>query len=108
MNSVNLIPLNRQLRDDRRARARAWGWALGVVSCTIGVAYALAALGSTDPSAPPASAFAQAAADIARANQDAVPLRAQLALLDEQSMARQLIADQPDCSVLLALLARAV
>jgi Tfp pilus assembly protein PilN len=108
MNSVNLIPLKRQLRDERSTRLRAWGAALGALSCLLAVAYGVAAFGPSDLSAPPASAFSKAAGEVARANQEAAILRTQLAALNQQSLARQLIVDQPDRSVLLALLARAV
>ena len=108
MNSVNLIPLDRQLREERRERVRAWGLTVAVVTCIVGLAYAVAALGPSDSAAPAPSAFSKAAAEVARANQEAGPLRAQLASLNEQLEARHIVTDQPDCSVLLALLARAV
>src|SRR5690348_10581293 len=108
MNRVNLIPLNRQLRDDRRARLRAWAGVLGALCVAVAIAYAAAAAGTADAGAPPATAFGKAAADVARANQEAAPLRVQLASLNEQSLARQVITDHPDSSVLLALLAHAV
>lgn len=108
MNSVNLIPLDRRLRDDRRRRTRAWACATAVLAGLLAAAYGVAALRPDATVAPPASAFAKAAADVAHANQEAAPLRVRLAALSDDARARLLIADQPDCSVLLALLARAV
>lgn len=106
MNRANLIPLSRQLRDVRSARVRTWSFVLGSVSCALAMAYACCVLVPSQVSAPTPEAFAKAAAELSKAHQESATLRKELAILQEQVHSSQYILDQPDYSLLLALISQ--
>jgi Tfp pilus assembly protein PilN len=108
MNAVNLIPIHRQLRDARAARVRGWSWAVGGLSALLAMAWVCCAMAPSQAVAPPAAAFTKATAEISKANEESAVLRRELAALRDQALSTRGITDQPDFSVLLALLSQAI
>jgi len=108
MNAVNLIPIHRQLRDARSARVRGWSWAAGGLGVLLVMAWTYCAMAPSQAVAPPAEAFTKATAEISKANEESAVLRRQLAALRDQALSARGITDQPDFSILLALLSRAI
>jgi Tfp pilus assembly protein PilN len=108
MNRANLIPLARQLRDQRAARLRRWAWIIGGLCCLILATLAYFAAGNSLAGGPPPQEFSKAAAELSKANQQAASLRASLATEKQRLRSRQLIFRQPDYSLLLRLIAQQV
>jgi Tfp pilus assembly protein PilN len=108
MNSVNLIPIHRQLRDARAARICSWAWVVGGLSLLLTMAWACCAIVPSQAVAPPAAALTKATTEISKANEETAALRRELAALREQTLSARGITEQPDFSLLLALLSRAV
>lgn len=108
MNRTNLIPLSRQLRDERAARLRRWAWISGALCGVVGSVIACCAAWTNQLSGPVPQDFTRAAADLSKTNQEAATLHAELAIETQRLRSRQLIFEQPDYSLLLRLIAQQV
>ena len=108
MNRSNLIPLSRQLRDERTVRLRRWAWTGGALCGVVGAVIACCAAWTNQLSGPAPQDFSKAASDLSKANAEAATLRAELALETQRLRSRQLIFEQPDYSLLLRLIAQQV
>lgn len=106
MNSTNLVPLARQLRQARSMRVRAWSVAVGAVLLACAATYVGCAVAMADSNVPAAGEFARAARDLSQFNGEAVRLRAEVARVEREVYAARTLSDQPDASLLLALISR--
>ena len=109
MNGVNLIPARRLEALACRVRLRRWAIAAGCYATLLATGYAacmtvLAAGASDDTSA----ALERATRQIGELTRSATDLRPQLTELQAKLAVARTIGDQPDWSLLLAILARAV
>jgi Tfp pilus assembly protein PilN len=106
MNSTNLLPMARQLRQARLTRIRLWAIALGaVVGLTI-TTYTGCAFALTDSAAPTAADFSRAARELAEASAHANVIRAELTGAQREVYSAHSLSEQPDLSLLLNLLSR--
>jgi Tfp pilus assembly protein PilN len=108
MNRTNLIPLQRQLRDERIARLKRWAWTTSGLCLFVVAAIACCAAWTTQSTGPTSEDFAKVATDLSKANQEAGTLRADLNVETQRLRSRQLIFEQPDYSLLLRLIAQQV
>lgn len=106
MNSTNLLPMPRQLRQARSTRMRRWAVALGATAALAVATYAGCACALTDSAAPTPADFSRAARDLAEANSDASRVRADLAAVQREVYSAQSLSEQPDLSLLLSLISR--
>ncbi|HEY8749430.1 MAG TPA: PilN domain-containing protein [Tepidisphaeraceae bacterium] len=106
MATMNLIPMERQVRNARINRVRAWSYAGGGLTTALGLLWACCAAAPSQVDAPSAEMFSKAAAEMTKANEEALPRRRELASLQEKVASRQYITEQPDFSLLLALLSQ--
>ena len=106
MNSTNLVPLARQLRQTRSLRIRAWSIAVGGVLAACVATYAGCSFATADASVPLPAEFTRAAHELAQFNGDATRLRAQVARAQREVYAARSLSEQPDLSLLLGLISR--
>ena len=108
MNGVNFIPRQRRDASSRRARCRAW--TIGASAYALLCVVAFAASGAIDVADDPtvASDLAQLPARIDASQRALTTLRAQLAEAQARLNAARAVAQQPDWSVLLGLLAQSL
>jgi hypothetical protein len=106
MNGTNLVPLARQLRQARQTRTRAWAFAAGGILLACVATYAACAVGMADHGAPASSEFASAARELSQYNGQATHLRTQLSRVQREVYAARSLADQPDMSLLFAMVSR--
>lgn len=102
---VNLIPLARREARRRRGRVRWW-----IAACTVYVALMLAGLAVAQRRAPAGADRIQAdlAASVAavqRAHREIAQLQSEVSRLEARTRADRMVIEQPDWSVLLAMLA---
>ena len=109
MKSVNLIPAAR--RDAKRRRQRratcalACGAYAALLACGLGAAHLM---WNTGDGLPPAQRLAATEEDIRRFERQASDAQAELAKTRATLEANRVVAEQPDWSVLLALLSRTI
>jgi Tfp pilus assembly protein PilN len=108
MNRTNLIPLHRQLRDERTARIKRWARTTAGLCLFVAAALVCCAAWTSQATGPTSEDFSRAAADLSKANQEAASLRAELNVETQRLRSRQLIFEQPDYSLLLRLIAQQV
>jgi hypothetical protein len=106
MNSTNLVPLARQLRQARSTRIRAWSIALGAALLASGATYAACTYALADARAPAPAEFTRAAREVSQFNADASRVRAQLAGVRREAYAARSLSEQPDVSLLFDLISR--
>jgi hypothetical protein len=106
MASKNLIPVYRQVRDARMSRLRAWSYGAGGLLVAEALVWGALSLAPSQGVAPPPEAFSKAAAEVSKANEQAAGLRWELETVREQVSSRQFVVEQPDYSLLLAMLSQ--
>ena len=106
MNSANLLPLARQLRQARSSRARVWGIAAGTSLALSVATYAGCAFALSDSAAPSPADFSRTARELAECNGEANRIKAQLAGVQRETYSARSLSEQPDLSLLLALISR--
>src|SRR6202035_4043079 len=78
VNSTNLLPLARQLRQTRSTRARVWGIAASTILALSVATYAGCAFALSDSTAPSPADFSRTARELAVCNGEASRIKAQL------------------------------
>lgn len=106
MNNTSLMPLPRQLRQARSARTRAWSFAAGAVLMGCAATYVASAFALADSNVPAPGEFSRAAQELSRFNGEASRTRSQLARVQREAYAARSLSEQPDLSLLLAMVSR--
>jgi Tfp pilus assembly protein PilN len=100
---VNLIPLHRRRTKARRARARLWFVIAGTYAVALLIGGAALMLTSA---AEPTKDLRKASSEIERSNQQLTAIRVVLAEAQQTLASARAVSDQPDWSILLAVLAK--
>jgi Tfp pilus assembly protein PilN len=108
MNGVNLIPAHRVLARRRRARVHVWTLAIGAYIGALGLAYAAMAAAWSGTNAQWQGKITSLDAQLARDNDALKVKQKELAEKQAARQANSAVGEQPDWSLLLALLARTV
>lgn len=106
MNSANLLPLARQLSQDRSTRMRLWGILAGALVAISVATYAGCAFALADSAAPLPADFSRTARELTECNGQANRVKAQLAAIQREIYSSRSLSEQPDLSLLLALISR--
>lgn len=106
MNSTNLVPLGRQIRQVKATRIRAWAIVLGTLVLGSAGTYISCSAALAGAEAPPAGDFARAARELSQFNAEGAKLRAQLAHVRRDVNAARSMTERPDLSLLLSLISR--
>jgi hypothetical protein len=106
MNSTNLIPMARQLRNARRARLIRWGVTSAAIIALLAGADGLLRLNVARSASIDATQCARLNNEIAEKTKAANQLRGEIQMIDRQVQASRVVTEHPDYSVLLSLLSQ--
>jgi Tfp pilus assembly protein PilN len=108
MPAVNLIPVQRRERAQRKRRARAWALGISSYAATLSVTYAVLAGAWATDDRPLVEKLARIPNEISDTNRRIDELQTRLRELQSKLNAMRAIADQPDWAILLSVLGREV
>jgi Tfp pilus assembly protein PilN len=100
---VNLIPLHRRRAKARASRKRAW-FAIGGSYTALLLVAGVALVMTAGPTNAPLRELAKATSDMERSNRQLLGIQATLAEAQQTLTAAHAVSDQPDWSIMLALL----
>jgi len=106
MNSANLIPIARQLRNARRARLIRWAFVGGGAATLLAGAHGLLQVSAAQSASIDATQRARLENEIAEKTKAGNQLRREIQLVARQVQASRVVTEHPDYSVLLALLSQ--
>src|SRR4051812_1105771 len=106
MHGVNLIPIPRRQIFSRRRRLRRWSWGVVGYGVMLVVGCGACAVAMSAESDETSAALDKATKQIEELNHTASSLRPQLTEAQTRLAVARIVGDQPDWSLLLALLGR--
>lgn len=104
MNTANLIPIDRQLRDARSARLTRWALADACALLVLAAVGGLLRVSVSGAASMDATQSVRLDNEIAERTKAANQLRAEIRLVERKVRAIRVVTEHPDYSVLLALL----